>query len=71
MLKLLIRKNFILLSITSTVIELKVTKSHFHVYLNLNLRSYGQLFVLVCYYTNTLFTKPRIPIYRCLHLKQH
>ena len=26
---------------------LKVTKGHFYVYFNLNLRSYGQLFVLV------------------------
>ena len=26
---------------------LKVTKGHFYVYLNLNLRSYGQLFVHV------------------------
>ena len=32
--------------------SLKVTKGHFDVYFNLNLRSYGQLFVLVIEYVN-------------------
>ena len=38
---------------------LKVTKGHFYVYFNLNLRSYGQLFVLVYFYLSTF----RLEIY--------
>ena len=40
---------------------LKVTKGHFYVYLNLNLRSYGQLFVLVFIYINYLLIIPFTP----------
>ena len=43
------RKYLILLSMTSTVIE-----GHFYVYFNLNLRSYGQLFVLVLLFFYTI-----------------
>ena len=44
MLSLSICKYFIFISMTSEVIE--GHKSHFHINSNLNLRSYGQLFVL-------------------------
>ena len=42
-------KIYINTNIMNTQI-LKVTKGHFYVYFNLNLRSYGQLFVLVSLY---------------------
>ena len=42
----ILKKIYMNTNIMNTQI-LKVTKGHFYVYLNLNLRSYGQLFVLV------------------------
>ena len=40
----------ILIKIYMNTQILKVTKGHFYVYFNLNLRSYGQLFVLVLFH---------------------